>query len=638
MKITNINIDAFGKFIGKSMSFSDGINIVNGNNEAGKTTTHTFIKCMLFGIKKRKGKSAIDIYKKYYPWDSKNSYGGSLSFIYEGKEYQITREFNEKNPLFEIREITNNGTLVEEPEMFLNKVLHNLNVDTFDNTISIGQLKSAQDQSMVEELHRIIANLNTSGDMSIDSLSAIKYLTLKKEKLLLSIDSDATLVYNRQLGNIRNLERELSNKEYYNKISDIMTKKSQEKMRIDENNELIENLKKENIKNSLTLSNIGFTERADIDSTLSEVNKVYLEYKPIMNDKKIKKSIFLNVVTTFIGIIFIAISALILIASYPDISKFLNISDTRYSMNAITNFLINLPFHPIILISIYLCIGIILILWSVILFTNNIQNKNKSKNLENILSDVFLEHINDDNVNSENMIAFKKHISNMRRISKKIDDNELKIIALTEENNELLKKQTEYDETIKSQQRIQFDVEQKYTELYNLKVENEKMKHLLDTNEQINKEIESINLAIETIKNLADEIKIAFGTHLNNSISRYISIFTNGKYSSLNVDNALNVTINYDGKVIPLSKVSTGTIDQTYLALRLAITDIINGTNDKLPLIFDDCFAMYDNSRLESVLKYLSTNINTQIIIFTCHTREKALLRHNESDIKSFDI
>ncbi len=119
-----------------------------------------------------------------------------------------------------------------------------------------------------------------------------------------------------------------------------------------------------------------------------------------------------------------------------------------------------------------------------------------------------------------------------------------------------------------------------------------------------------------------------FGTHLNKSISNYIVALTDNKYNSLNVDNALNVTINYEGNTIPLSKISTGTMDQVYLALRLAISDIICKDKERLPLLFDDCFAMYDNNRLDSTLKFLS-DINSQIIIFTCHTREKALLQHN---------
>ena len=54
MKITSININGYGKFANKTINFTDGVNVVYGNNEAGKSTTHTFIKSMLFGTKKKK--------------------------------------------------------------------------------------------------------------------------------------------------------------------------------------------------------------------------------------------------------------------------------------------------------------------------------------------------------------------------------------------------------------------------------------------------------------------------------------------------------------------------------------------------------------------------------------------------------
>lgn len=629
MIITNLNINGFGKFIGKTISFSNGINLIYGNNEAGKTTIHTFIKSMLFGIKKKKSKNQIDIYSKYYPWDSKNVFGGSLSFIYNDKEYQIFREFNEQNPVFEIRNISDKGRLIKNPELFLSRVLYNLNIDSFDNTISIGQLKASQDSSMINELHRILSNLNTTGDMSIDSNYAINILTQKKEALQFNLDSDATILYNKQLGNIKNIERELSSKNYENKLPDVISKKASENKKINLNNDEIEVLKQQIIENTMQLENFGFTEKSDIDSILSNVNKVYLEYKPIMNDKSFRLKTIFNICFIILGIVMIVLSTLFLVATYPDVATIFSINDTRYSMNAITNFLIKLPFHPIILISSLLCLGLIFIIGSIIFAINNTQELKKANELKNILSDIFNQHINDDEVNAENMLLFKKHINNMRRIAKLIDESEARILVLTKENNALLERQNEYSDTIKSQQRIQFDVEQKYNELYNLKLENEKIKETIDNNEQINREIESLNLAIETIKSLSDEIKVAFGTYLNKTISYYINIFTNGKYNSLNVDNSLNVTINYNDKVIQLSKLSTGTIDQVYLSLRLAIVDIINKDKECLPLIFDDCFAMYDNGRLESTLKLLRDRINAQQLIFTCHTRENALLNHN---------
>ena len=47
MKILSLHIDGFGKFHDRDISFEDGLNVVYGKNEAGKSTLHTFIKGML---------------------------------------------------------------------------------------------------------------------------------------------------------------------------------------------------------------------------------------------------------------------------------------------------------------------------------------------------------------------------------------------------------------------------------------------------------------------------------------------------------------------------------------------------------------------------------------------------------------
>ena len=50
MKLLELHIDGFGKFHDRTISLNDGINIIYGKNEAGKSTLHTFIRGMLFGI------------------------------------------------------------------------------------------------------------------------------------------------------------------------------------------------------------------------------------------------------------------------------------------------------------------------------------------------------------------------------------------------------------------------------------------------------------------------------------------------------------------------------------------------------------------------------------------------------------
>ena len=58
MIIRKLNIKNFGKVHDKTLEFSPGINVLYGENESGKTTIHTFIKSMLFGLTRMRGKAA----------------------------------------------------------------------------------------------------------------------------------------------------------------------------------------------------------------------------------------------------------------------------------------------------------------------------------------------------------------------------------------------------------------------------------------------------------------------------------------------------------------------------------------------------------------------------------------------------
>ncbi len=77
MKIIDIYINGFGKFHGRNLTFRDGLNIVYGKNEAGKSTIHTFIRGMLFGIERQRGRaSRNDLYTKFEPWENSGTYEG----------------------------------------------------------------------------------------------------------------------------------------------------------------------------------------------------------------------------------------------------------------------------------------------------------------------------------------------------------------------------------------------------------------------------------------------------------------------------------------------------------------------------------------------------------------------------------
>ena len=138
--------------------------------------------------------------------------------------------------------------------------------------------------------------------------------------------------------------------------------------------------------------------------------------------------------------------------------------------------------------------------------------------------------------------------------------------------------------------------------------------------------------------NLSTTIRDSFGLYLNKEASHLIDCITGGVYNSMSVDENLHVFMNTKTKLVPLEQVSSGTMDQVYLALRLAAAKLIQKGDDPLPLIFDDSFVLYDDERLKTALKWLVEAYPGQTIIFTCHQREAQMLTANQIEYQLIEL
>ena len=95
MKLLDLHIDGFGKFHHRDLSLEDGLNMIYGRNEAGKSTLHTFIRSMLFGLERGRGRaSRNDCYSRCIPWEGQGAYGGRMRVEHEGTVYRIERNFS----------------------------------------------------------------------------------------------------------------------------------------------------------------------------------------------------------------------------------------------------------------------------------------------------------------------------------------------------------------------------------------------------------------------------------------------------------------------------------------------------------------------------------------------------------------
>ena len=99
---------------------------------------------------------------------------------------------------------------------------------------------------------------------------------------------------------------------------------------------------------------------------------------------------------------------------------------------------------------------------------------------------------------------------------------------------------------------------------------------------------------------------------------------TGGKYENVMVDKEYSIQAKpKDGGYHEWKYLSNGTTDQAYLALRLAMTQLITENGERLPLLLDDILLQYDEKRAENALMYLKEYaLDAQILFFTCRNME----------------
>ena len=111
---------------------------------------------------------------------------------------------------------------------------------------------------------------------------------------------------------------------------------------------------------------------------------------------------------------------------------------------------------------------------------------------------------------------------------------------------------------------------------------------------------------------------------MDQKISKIMSDVTGGRYPRTEFKRNGRIFVWDKERKIPVDRLSRGTVEQIYFAVRMAAAEML--LEEPMPVILDDVFALYDDKRLECALKWLSSQ-RKQVIIFTCHKREEELLR-----------
>ncbi len=148
----------------------------------------------------------------------------------------------------------------------------------------------------------------------------------------------------------------------------------------------------------------------------------------------------------------------------------------------------------------------------------------------------------------------------------------------------------------------------------------EELKSLEQEMSYLQRKSQACELARDFIWRARQETLEAVHNELQQKIQDYFSTFTDGKYKKVQLEpGTLECTIFSDekGDWVKPEELSGGTIDQFYLAYRLALAQIIYRGRQP-PLVLDDPFYNFDPIRLSRALASLKElSKNQQVIIFT---------------------
>lgn len=145
-------------------------------------------------------------------------------------------------------------------------------------------------------------------------------------------------------------------------------------------------------------------------------------------------------------------------------------------------------------------------------------------------------------------------------------------------------------------------------------------------------EYAAIELAMSTLAHANTQLQGRFSPALGKRAAEIFNGLTGGAYGGVILDKTLRVSAEPAGTGVPrdVGCLSAGAADQLYLAVRLAVCDLVLPSEHAVPIVLDDALASFDDARCAAALDFLRKEAETrQILLFTCHSREAAHFRED---------
>ena len=597
MRIDNIKINQYGKLENKDFNLQK-LNLIYGKNESGKSTLLNFIESMFYGVSKNKNKKDFSDYELYKPWNG-NEFSGNIDYTLDnGKKYYVFRNFEKKNPKIydeQNNDVSENFKIDKKDGNLFFIEQTGITRDVLKSTLITEQNSVELDANTQNSLLQKIVNITETGEEE----TSYKKAKAKLDKMFLEevgTERSTERPINKINVNIKKFTQEINEiKKFEDEKYDIEERKNKIQKELDEEieNKQIYDKVKEAIENDKKARDEIKIKAKIIEENESKIKKLK-ESKSQLEKNKNKKLSFIILILLII----------------------LNIISLLKIRNLVLNILL------VLLIPIY------------IIYLINKSRKNDTNIVDSrlkVLTENNEEIINDVRIMQEQLLEKNKKAKD--ELVEKYGNNVNELF-----NNEIYQISDDNKENINH-----LDLELHKIELDKNNIEPQlnrliEAEEELDINQRKLSELEYkkkiYELTSELMEESYEEMKSNIVPKFTKNLNENVKKFSNGNYSEVVVKDDILVKLN-NGEYVPIKKLSLGTIEEIYLALRLSMINELS--DEKMPIILDEAFAYFDDDRLSEILKFLA-KVDNQVIMFSCTKREYELLTENGIEFNFINI
>ena len=631
MKINELKVNSYGKLKDKDVALEDGINVIYGENEKGKSTLLNFMVNIFYGTSRNKKGRDVSDYERYKPWDTEEFSGKLVYTLDNGEKYEVFREFSKKSPKIynsEMEDVSKDYSVdkTSGSQFFVEQT--KVDESTFVSSVVSYQNEVELNGQTQNVLLQKIANSSSTGDDNISYKKAMDKLNKKQ------LDEIGT---NRSQGKPINIV--INEMENLNSRNEYLKQYENYKYEIEDKRNIIdEEIDKLNIKYKVLKEYNGIVENEKIerqklkfseekiDELEQKIEKLNANIDNLKSDKKEVSDISIKKVNSLpfaIGGIAFLIVAVVLFIIMQNVV-----------ISAI----------PVVMA------GIVFALYFSKAKKVKVRNyemkrakiKVESENEEinrreyeikaqlNLLEKSRADQIDEfERIKNEVIKSIEESKERLRaNYFGKIDNYELnKIFESKDLSRELSRAQDLINEKKLELHRLELDKENIMPKLDELAENEEKYENYEEVYEDLKKKNEAINVAKEILESAYQKMKSSVTPKFTQDLSKNVSMITGGKYNRVIIDEDEGIFVELpNGEFKNANRLSIGTIQQLYLAFRLSVIESLS--DQTLPIILDETFAFYDDKRLEETLVNLQEyySKNHQIILFTCTDREERIL------------